>query len=304
MTDIIEAEATVTGMDLSVTFTPAEIEANLDAVEAFVREQVAPYATDGAIAVTDRQGAKWAKGVRAALNAMSKEFNSRRIAMKKAYLAPYEAFEARLKEIDGLMTGEAAKLGDALKAFDALALESRYDGLREHYEAYAGALADMLPWDGFRAIADDGWHRQPHSELEDARIKREIEDRVKKSHDDWQTLKGLGLSRPDEAERAFFRTLSLSAAIDAASQADDEQARLEQLREASAAAQASLDNAAVGPIAGQVAAVPQAGPENALESTVAPQNGIHVLELDCTDDELAAVVAFCKASGIHGRVVS
>lgn len=221
--EVIEAEATT----LEVTYTEATIASNMDALEAHVKKVVAEY--DGATYdLTSAQAVKDAKHDRSYLNGIKKEIEERRKAVKREYNKPLEAFERRCKQITAIID----KSSDAIKAQLDEAEQARkdalYSRLQQHYEEFAELLAPVVPYE---RLHEAQWLNKTFGEI---KAQQALEAKVSDVARDWETLKAQQEAMPHyaDAEREFFRTLDLGAALNAARLADEEDRRIAELKAA------------------------------------------------------------------------
>lgn len=236
----VEAEVIEEGRELTVSFVPASIEANFDALERHVDELLAPYegatydlADDGAI--------RDAKRDRAYLNGVAKDIDERRKAVKREYMRPYDAFDSRATAIVAKVRAASSSIKAQLDEAEARRREGRLAELREHYEGFAGLLAPVVPYERFH---EDRWLNKT---VRPAKAFEELDAKVEKVAKDWEALRereGEGEDHYDLAERTFFSTLDLGAALSAARQAREEDERIAALREAVDAAPAPAEEPA------------------------------------------------------------
>lgn len=224
----VEVEAEVVGgEELSVQYKPASIDANFDDLEERVRKMVADY--EGAVYdMSKDENVAAAKRDRAYLNGIVKQIDERRKAVKREYTKPLAAFEDRCKRIAGIAGGAA----DAIKAQLDEAEERRRDAayaiLKGYYEEVADLLAPVVPYE---RVHDEKWLNKSFGEV---RAKRAVDERVGRLASDWESLKARrgGMRHYEEAERELFRTLDLGAALAAARAADEEDARIAEMKAA------------------------------------------------------------------------
>lgn len=223
--EVIETEATT----LEVTYTEATIASNMDALEAHVKKVVADY--EGATYdLTSAQAIKEAKHDRSYLNGIKKEIDERRKAVKREYNKPLDAFERRCKQITAIIDEST----DAIKAQFDEAEQTRkdalYSRLQQHYEEFAGLLAPVVPYE---RLHEPQWLNKTFGEI---KAQQALEAKVSDVARDWETLKAQQEAMPHyaDAEREFFRTLDLGAALNAARLADEEDQRIAELKAAMA----------------------------------------------------------------------
>lgn len=88
-----------------------------------------------------------AKKDRATLNAMRKDISGRRIQVKKALMAPYEAFEAEVKEVVALIDEPIAMIDEQLLAYEERVKEEKKQELLSYFKENIGELEDVLTFD-------------------------------------------------------------------------------------------------------------------------------------------------------------
>lgn len=223
--EVIEAEATT----LEVTYTEATIASNMDALEAHVKKVVADY--EGATYdLTSAQAIKDAKHDRSYLNGIKKEIDERRKAVKREYNKPLDAFERRCKQITAIIDESTDAIKAQLDEAEQMRKDALYSRLQQHYEEFAGLLAPVVPYE---RLHEPQWLNKTFGEI---KAQQALEAKVSDVARDWETLKAQQEAMPHyaDAERDFFRTLDLGAALNAARLADEEDQRIAELKAAMA----------------------------------------------------------------------
>lgn len=95
-----------------------------------------------------------AKKDRATLNAMRKAISDRRIEVKKALLAPYDAFEAEVKEVVALIDKPIAMIDEQTSAYEEKLKEDKRNELIEFFKENVGELDGTLT---FHMIFNPKW---------------------------------------------------------------------------------------------------------------------------------------------------
>lgn len=219
----IEAEATT----LEVTYTEATIASNMDALEAHVKKVVAEY--EGATYdIASAQAVKEAKHDRSYLNGIKKEIDERRKAVKREYNKPLDAFERRCKQITAIIDESTDAIKAQLDEAEQTRKDALYSRLQQHYEEFAGLLAPVVPYE---RLHEPQWLNKTFGEI---KAQQALEAKVSDVARDWETLKAQQEAMPHyaDAEREFFRTLDLGAALNAARLADEEDQRIAELKAA------------------------------------------------------------------------
>lgn len=223
--EVIETEATT----LEVTYTEATIASNMDALEAHVKKVVADY--EGATYdLTSAQAIKEAKHDRSYLNGIKKEIDERRKAVKREYNKPLDAFERRCKQITAIIDESTDAIKAQLDEAEQTRKDALYSRLQQHYEEFAGLLAPVVPYE---RLHEPQWLNKTFGEI---KAQQALEAKVSDAARDWETLKAQQEAMPHyaDAEREFFRTLDLGAALNAARLADEEDQRIAELKAAMA----------------------------------------------------------------------
>lgn len=223
--EVIETEATT----LEVTYTEATIASNMDALEAHVKKVVAEY--DGATYdLASAQAVKDAKHDRSYLNGLKKEIDERRKAVKREYSKPLEAFERRCKQITAIIDESSDAIKAQLDEAEQARKDALYSRLQQHYEEFAELLAPVVPYE---RLHEAQWLNKTFGEI---KAQQALEAKVSDVARDWETLKAQQEAMPHyaDAEREFFRTLDLGAALNAARLADEEDRRIAELKAAMA----------------------------------------------------------------------
>ena len=88
-----------------------------------------------------------AKKDRATLNAMRKAISDRRIEVKKALLAPYDVFEAEVKEVVALIDKPIAMIDEQTSAYEEKLKEDKRNELIEFFKENVGELDGTLTFD-------------------------------------------------------------------------------------------------------------------------------------------------------------
>lgn len=221
----VEAEVVEDG-GLSVSFTPAAIAANFAALDERVSRMIAGYA-EARYDLTDEDAVKQAKRDRSYLNGIAREIDERRRAVKREYMRPYDEFESQANAVTAKVKAASANIKVQLDEAEGMRKSRAYAALEEYYEDLAGLLAPVVPYE---RIHEDRWLNKTFGE---ARARQAIDERVSRVATDWETLKAQAdMPRYEVAERVFFETLDLGAALTAAREAREAEERIAELREA------------------------------------------------------------------------
>jgi len=97
---------------------------------------------------------KDAKKDRAALNAMRKAISGRRIEIKKALLAPYDVFDAEVKEVVALIDKPIAMIDEQTSEYEERIKEEKRQNLIAYFDKTVGELEGTLT---FEMIFNQKW---------------------------------------------------------------------------------------------------------------------------------------------------
>lgn len=294
--EVIEAEATT----LEVTYTEATIASNMDALEAHVKKVVADY--EGATYdLASAQAVKEAKHDRSYLNGIKKEIDERRKAVKREYNKPLDAFERRCKQITAIIDESTDAIKAQLDEAEQTRKDALYSRLQQHYEEFAGLLAPVVPYE---RLHEPQWLNKTFGEI---KAQQALEAKVSDVARDWETLKAQQEAMPHyaDAEREFFRTLDLGAALNAARLADEEDQRIAELKAAMAPEPEPEPMPEPEPEPIEIPApVPMSAPMPApMPAPVAEPLEAWTVEVPrATRSQMQALASVLKAQGITGSI--
>lgn len=294
--EVIETEATT----LEVTYTEATIASNMDALEAHVKKVVADY--EGATYdLTSAQAIKEAKHDRSYLNGIKKEIDERRKAVKREYNKPLDAFERRCKQITAIIDESTDAIKAQLDEAEQTRKDALYSRLQQHYEEFAGLLAPVVPYE---RLHEPQWLNKTFGEI---KAQQALEAKVSDVARDWETLKAQQEAMPHyaDAEREFFRTLDLGAALNAARLADEEDQRIAELKVAMAPEPEPEPMPEPEPEPIEIPApVPMSAPMPApMPAPVAEPLEAWTVEVPrATRSQMQALASTLKAQGITGSI--
>lgn len=221
----VKAEVVEPQGSVDIQCAAGSIAANFDALEARVAAILADY--DGWEPSADSaEDVKQCKGQRKYLNGLAKELDERRKAVKREYLVPLNAFEDRANAITGAIKSVSARLDEVVKTAEQAERDAKQAELESHYEAYAGLLVPVVP---YQRLADARWLNKTtsiHKAME------ELEAKVDRIAADWAALKAVPLEFRDEAEAVFFETLDIGQAVSRNARLVADRARIDEMQAA------------------------------------------------------------------------
>ena len=114
-----------------LTQLPQVVEFNAEELKAELNEKLTYYKN---LVVTE-DAIREAKSDRAKLSKLRDAIDTKRKEVKKACLAPYEAFETQCKEIIGMISEPIASIDEQIKVFDQKELDAKHAELEKHFAA-------------------------------------------------------------------------------------------------------------------------------------------------------------------------
>ena len=138
-------------MGTSLEQLPATIDFNFEQLKVELASSLAAYT--GLVATED--SIKGAKEDRARLNKLRDALETKRKEVKKQCMAPYNDFEAKVKELVGLTDQPIAAIDGQLQQFEEARRKSKLEDVRAVYEDTVGELRGLLP---FEKVWRDEWY--------------------------------------------------------------------------------------------------------------------------------------------------
>lgn len=182
---------------------PQMIGFNEDEIINGITDKIEYYKT----AVYTEDTIKQAKEDKAALNKLIKGITDERIAIGKAYSAPYEIFKGKIDRIVTLVKGAVKNIDDQLVGYEIERRERRRAALKTHYEAQASDLVEVI---AYARIEREQWLNASVSEK---KAKSEIDEVIAGIRTDLQTISRLKDDDVDELRLYYYDTLSLAATL-------------------------------------------------------------------------------------------
>lgn len=290
--DAVEVAAEViepTG-ELAVTYTPAVIDDNLEALNAFVEQQIAPY-IGAQIDPNDYEQVKEARKCMADLNKLKNPIEAERKRIKREYEAPLKALESRVKAITAKIDEARAVLKAQVDEADARFKELRRAVLAEEYEGCAGPIADVIP---FAAVLEDAWLNRstPEAKAADA-----LYEKVGKALKGYKTLQTKELVHKDEVVKHYADTLDLIAALELEDRLNERDREMAEFKAAQEAARLVAEE--------RKAPEPEPEPEPAAQPEPAADRFSWALsmEFEGTKEFATSVARTLKGLGLTGASI-
>lgn len=143
------------------TVVNTQIETNFEAVRDWLTEELAPYAS---MVVTEDSIAE-AKKTRASIRKVGDSIDAQRKAIKKEWMRPYDAYEAKCKELTGIVNGAVSNIDGQIKAMENEVKEQKRQRLSDFFDDHSCDVADFITFDD---IFDSKWLNATFSEIDAA----------------------------------------------------------------------------------------------------------------------------------------
>lgn len=262
---------------------PKTIDFNFEALKAGLAERLELYR--GLVVTED--GIKTAKEDRAKLNKLREALEAKRKEVKKECMLPYTSFEAKVKELVGLIDQPIAAIDGQLKAFEDQRRAEKRRAVLEIYDETIGELRTLLP---FERLWQDAWY---NTGVSVKKIREAIVAVEAKAASDLEALATVESEFAEAVKLKYLETLDLNAALLERARLRERAKHLreyEELRAGDAAKQQE----------------PERTQENAPqmpEASAEPQEAVYLLRFECqiTMEQAAELSAWLKARNISYR---
>lgn len=278
-------------MGSSLETLPKTIDFNFEELKGQLAERLKLYR--GLVVTED--GIRGAREDRAKLNKLREALETKRKEVKKKCMAPYTDFEAKVKELVGLIDQPIAAIDAQLKEYEEKRRAEKRAAVKEIYDNTIGTLYPLLP---FEKVWQDTWYNTGMSmkKIRDAIIEAEA-----KAASDLEVLATVESEFAEAVKLKYLETLNLSAALAERARLQAQAARLREYEEqqARAKAEAVVENGVPDGTrqSGSVGERKQSGASADEEETV------YLLRFECqiTRNQARDLSAWLKARNINYR---
>lgn len=158
----------------------APIQFNYEDIKKWVTEKAKEYKS----VVYTEETITAAKSDRATLNKVAKAINDEKIRIKKEVLKPFEDFENKCKELQGIITDASSSIDAQVKAFEEKEQNEKKEQIKSVFDAYIGDYKDLILFD---LIFNPRWLNKTYTMK---KIEEEINHLIVKTSDDMKVLEG------------------------------------------------------------------------------------------------------------------
>ena len=205
-------------MGRSLEALPATIDFNFEALKLGLSQSLAKY--DGLVVTED--DIKGAKDERAKLNKLREALEAKRKEVKRECMAPYNDFEAKVKELVALVDKPILAIDTQLKNYEDHRREEKQTAIREIYEETVGELRGILP---FEKAWRDEWYNVSVSLK---KVREALVAMESKVASDLEALSTVESEFIDAVKIKYMEGFDLSAALTERKRLQDEAEKLRQ----------------------------------------------------------------------------
>lgn len=194
----------MSNLKFDVVQTAGIINVDFDSIKSQLSEKMDEY--NGLVFTEDKK--KDAKADLAELRKYRKAVNDRRSEVKKAYMEPYNQFEAKVKELIELIDEPINYIDGQVKEFEEKRIREKRAEIKKIYEEIVPEeLQDYIP---LECIYGTKWDNAGTTMKS---IKQEIMDAVSKAESDISVIKGMNSDKAEEALNMYMSTRNLATAV-------------------------------------------------------------------------------------------
>ncbi len=226
--------STIQELKIKVDQTPPHITFNYEEVRAALEERMQIYRE---IEVTETNLPERRRDI-ATLRKIAKAVEDRRREVKTAYLAPYQDFEAKTKELIAIIQQPVDLLSRQVQRYEERQREAKQKQIQEYFTK--AAVGTHLRFD---AVFRKEWR---NASVSMKSICAEINDRIRSYRADLEALQAFGSEAEEDALAVYHRTGQLSDAIRIINEYEAQKRRIleaEERRRREAEAQADRETA-------------------------------------------------------------
>lgn len=279
-------------MSTDLETLPKTIDFNFDQLKEQLKASLEMYT--GMVVTED--GIKGAKEDRARLNKLRDALESKRKEVKKECMAPYNDFEAKVKELVQLVDQPIGAIDVQLREFEERRRAEKRSAVLAVYEEAVGELRELLPFD---RVWQDGWYNK-YATMK--KIREEIDAAVKKAASDLEVLSTVESEFAEAVKLKYLERLDLNEALAERARLQERARKLREYEEQQKRA-AEAREEPVQP-ADQEATQEPAGPEKTTqEAAEAREEKVYLLRFECqlTWNQAAELAAWFKSKNINYR---
>lgn len=193
-------------INFSVQLQNGTIDANFESIKAALATELDVYKK----MVFTEDSKKDAKDTVAYLRKFSKSLDNKRKEIKKAYMAPCDAFEAQVNELKKQVEEPINYINQQIEAFERKRVEEKKALIKEIYAGIATEHTEAAKYLPLQKIYDSRWENATTTKKA---ITETITERMIGVDKDLATIRGMESEFEDKGIEKYKMTLALSDAI-------------------------------------------------------------------------------------------
>lgn len=193
-------------LNLSVQLQNGTIDANFDSIKAALAAELDTYKK----MVFTEDSKKDAKDTVAYLRKFNKALDDKRKEVKKAYMAPCDAFEAKVNELKKQVDEPIKFINEQIEEFECKRVEGKRALIKEIYTSIAAEHAEAAEYLPLQKIYDKHWENATTTKKA---ITETIIERMTRVETDLTTIRSMESEYEDKGIERYKATLELSVAI-------------------------------------------------------------------------------------------
>lgn len=194
----------MSNLKFDVVQTAGIINVDFGSIESQLSKKMDEY--NGLVFTEDKK--KDAKADLAELRKYKKAVNDRKSEVKKAYMEPYNQFEAKVKKLIELIDEPINYIDGQVKEFEEKRIREKRAEIKKIYEEIVPEdLQDYIP---LECIYGSKWDNAGTTMKS---IKQEIMDAVSKAESDISVIKGMNSDKVEDALNLYMSTRNLVTAV-------------------------------------------------------------------------------------------
>lgn len=193
-------------LNLSVQLQNGTIDANFDSIKAALAAELDTYKK----MVFTEDSKKDAKDTVAYLRKFNKALDDKRKEVKKAYMAPCDAFEAKVNELKEQVDEPIKFINEQIEEFECKRVEEKRALIKDIYTGIAAEHAEAAEYLPLQKIYDKRWENATTTKKA---ITEAITERMTRVETDLTTIRSMESEYEDKGIERYKATLELSVAI-------------------------------------------------------------------------------------------
>ena len=193
-------------LNLAVQLQNGTIDANFDSIKAALSAELDTYKK----MVFTEDSKKDAKDTVAYLRKFNKALDDKRKEVKKAYMAPCDAFEAKVNELKKQVDEPIKFINEQIEEFECKRIEEKRAQIKEIYTSIAAEHAEAAEYLQIQKNYDKHWEDATTTKKA---ITETIIERMTRVETDLTTIRSMESEYEDKGIERYKATLELSVAI-------------------------------------------------------------------------------------------